>query len=79
MCIRDSPETELIEEKNLEPSFSEKYGVDYPEREVPVITFSEEYIKNFSKKLYKYRTDKSSLSGQAIQEIEVAMKFFDIS
>ena len=42
-----SPETELIEEKNLEPSFSEKYGVDYPEREVPVITFSEEYIKNF--------------------------------
>lgn len=40
------------------------------------ITFSDDYIKKFAKKLYKYQTDKSSLSEDTIMQIEAALRFF---
>lgn len=40
------------------------------------ITFSDDYIKKFAKQLYKYQTDKSSLSEDAIMQIEAALRFF---
>lgn len=42
------------------------------------ITFSDDYMKKFAKQLYKYQTDKASLSEDAIMQIETALRFFGV-